>query len=323
MTERVCEQEISNMPTDEQLTLLSLCKTNAVNWNLLAREAQKPGGLKRLVSGELSERSPDIAHTEELLRDSLKDLDQLRRELQASIQPVLDNGARLTTVIDADYPPSLRTIFNLPPFLFIKGTWLDGDARSVAVVGTRRPSPQGVAIARELSRQLVERDVTVISGLAAGIDTAAHDETLSHHGRTVAVLGTGINRTYPIENQELVERILTRDGAIVSQFWPDQAPAKYTFPRRNVVTSGLSQGTVVVEASATSGAKMQARIAHEHGKRVFLVRRLVTEQAWARDYIAKRKAVEVSSVDDIIEMLHPAEVVRDRSLQVHQEALQL
>jgi DNA processing protein len=115
------------------------------------------------------------------------------------------------------------------------------------------------------------------------------------------VIGTGILRTYPAENAELAERILER-GAIVSQFWPEQAPTSYTFPRRNVVTSGMSQGTVVIEASSTSGAKMQARLALEHGKQVFLVRTLVTDQPWARRYL-ERGAIEVADVADIVERL--------------------
>jgi DNA processing protein len=173
-----------------------------------------------------------------------------------------------------------------------------------------------------VARELTERGVTVVSGLAAGIDTAAHRSSLEAGGRTIAVFGTGINRVYPKDNLELSERIVEH-GAVVSQFWPDQAPATYTFPRRNVVTSGLSQGTVVVEASATSGAKMQARLAHQHGKKVFLVKRLVTEQDWARRYIERKKAIEVSGVDDIMRLMRPASVVRERSAQVYQEALQL
>src|SRR5207344_2683526 len=120
--------------------------------------------------------------------------------------------------------------------------------------------------------------------------------------RTIAVLGTGITRCYPAENKDLAKQI-TRSGALVSQFWPTSPPSKYTFPRRNVVTSGISQGTVVIEASSTSGAKMQARLALEHGKKVFLVRSLVTNQQWAQTYVAKRGAIEVGDVDEVIRHL--------------------
>lgn len=310
------------MPTSEQSALLAICKLNIVDWHLVAREAQRPGGLDRLTEGRFTEASPEAHEAGLMLKRHLDDLDKATAEVIEGIQPALDSGAQLTTVLDGDYPASLRTIFNLPPFLFYRGEMLDQDAHAVAVVGTRQPSPEGLDLAREIARELTERGVTVVSGLAAGIDTAAHRSALEAGGRTVAVFGTGINRVYPKDNVELSERIIEH-GAIVSQFWPDQAPATYTFPRRNVVTSGLSQGTVVVEASATSGAKMQARLAHQHGKKVFLVKRLVTEQEWARRYVEKKKAIEVSSVDDIMRLMRPASVVRERSAQVYQEALQL
>jgi DNA processing protein len=145
--------------------------------------------------------------------------------------------------------------------------------------------------------------VTVISGLARGIDTAAHEAALAAGGRTIAVLGTGIESPiYPAENRELAERMLER-GALVSQFRPTAPPTKFSFPMRNVVMSGMSAGTVVVEASSTSGAKMQARLALEHGKPVFLLDSLVTRQAWARDYAERRGARVVRSVDDIVAAL--------------------
>ncbi len=140
---------------------------------------------------------------------------------------------------------------------------------SVAVVGTRTRLRDGPGAGGTAVRLLAGHHVTVISGLARGIDTAAHQAALHSGGRTIAVLGTGITRCYPPENRVLAEQI-TQAGALVSQFWPTRAPGRDTFPRRNVVTSGLSQGTVVIEASQTSGAKMQARLALEH-EEVFLV----------------------------------------------------
>ncbi len=167
-----------------------------------------------------------------------------------------------------------------------------------------------------MARELAGRRVTVISGLARGIDAAAHTATLDSGGQTIAVLGTGITQCYPPENRDLAEQI-TRAGAVVSQFWPTRSPGRDTFPRRNVV-SGLSQGTVVIEASSTSGAKMQARIALEHGKRVFLVKSLVTGQQWARDYVDKRGAVEVAGVEEVTRQLAPAERVRQKAGQERQ-----
>jgi DNA processing protein len=172
-----------------------------------------------------------------------------------------------------------------------------------------------------MARLLAEAGVTVISGLAAGIDTAAHEQMLVQGGRTIAVLGTGILRTYPKENLELAVRI-AQSGSLVSQFWPSQPPTRYTFPRRNVVTSGMGQGTVVIEATRTSGAKMQARLALEHGKQVFLVSRLVMNQSWARKYV-ERGAVEVHRVEDVVSRLRSLEQIDALTAGRRQLALEL
>ena len=309
------------MPSEEQLHLLALCKIPKIDWWAIAREAQRPGGLDRLLSGRISEESTKSADVATLLSQHLDRLDELVDSVKDAIGPALESGALLTTVLDDDYPANLRVIFDLPPFLTYRGDLRPDDAWSVAVVGTRTASPEGLDRTTRMSTLLVERQVTVLSGLARGVDTAAHIATLDAGGRTIAVLGSGLNKVYPPENTELAIRI-AETGAVVSQFWPDQAPTSYTFPWRNRVTSGLGQGTVVIEASKTSGAKMQARLALEHGKKVFLVSSLVAEHEWAQKYLG-RGAIEVSSVDDVIRHLRPAEVQRERSRQVHQEALAL
>jgi DNA processing protein len=176
-----------------------------------------------------------------------------------------------------------------------------------------------------MAQLLAERGVTVVSGLASGIDTAAHESVLTVSGaRTVAVMGTGILGRYPKENAQLADRIAT-SGALVAQFWPTSPPQRYNFPRRNVVTSGISQGTVVIEASATSGAKMQARLAIEHGKTVFLVESLVMQQKWARDYVARhgRRVAVVKTVDDVMTHLRSVEQVEHLTSQRRQLAFDL
>ncbi len=200
---------------------------------------------------------------------------------------------------DEDYPANLRMIHNRPPFLMGRGALVPDDERSVAVVGTRRPSDEGRAAAYELARQLAERRVTVVSGLAEGIDTAAHSGALAAGGRTIAVFGTGIGVVYPARNRALADAI-ARSGACVSQFWPSMHGARWTFPVRNLVTSGLSLGTVVVEAGETSGARLQAEAALRHGKRVFLLEPLVRAQQWAREIAARPEVLAVDSVDQIV-----------------------
>jgi DNA processing protein len=298
--------------------LLALCRLNLVDWSLIAREASRPYGLKSLLSGTITERRASGENRRGLRRSI--ELGLPMGEIKEHLREWLDAGLRLTTVLDDDYPLNLRTISNLPPFLLYRGTLRADDAFSVAVVGTREATPDGLERAARMARRLAVRGVTVLSGLARGIDTAAHEATLQAGGRTIAVLGSGLLNVYPPENEELAERIAA-SGAVVSQFWPDAPPAKYNFPRRNIVTSGLGQGTVVIEASATSGAKMQARLALEHGKQVFIIRSLVDSHAWAKAYV-KRGAIAVQSADDVIGRLRSVEALRNANVQQRTLALQ-
>jgi DNA processing protein len=210
---------------------------------------------------------------------------------------------RLVTVLDEGYPLNLQEVFNRPPFLFLRGDLQPQDSRAVAVVGTRQASEEGRAQARALASGLAEQGVTVLSGLARGIDTAAHEGALAAGGRTVAVLGAGIRQPiYPAENRGLARRILAQ-GALVSQFWPDAPPTQATFPLRNITMSGLALGTVVVEAHGQSGASLQARRCLEHGKRLFLVRSLVLREDWARRYAEHPGVLVVDSAVDVIDVL--------------------
>ena len=306
---------------NEVVELLSLCRVRGVSWSLLAREAQRPEGLASLLSCRTSEQSSDATEALALLKSERSEHPRHRQWVASMLAKLDPEIVKVTTVLDDDYPANLRLIYNLPPFLIYRGTLRDDDVRSVAVVGTRQASLEGLKRAARLTDQLTEAGVTVLSGLARGIDTAAHRATLLAGGRTIAVMGTGINTVYPRENRDLAEQIAAT-GALVSQFWPDSPPRTDTFPRRNIVMSGMSQGTVVVEASATSGAKMQARYALEHGKRVFLLSSLVEDRPWARRYL-ERGAVEVRDVDDIVRMLQSPEAVQARSAQRRQLSLAL
>src|SRR5262249_35526727 len=150
-------------------------------------------------------------------------------------------GAHLVTVLDEDYPANLRLVPNLPPFLFYLGQLERRDARSVAVVGARSASRGGLRRAAKVAHGLGQHDGAVFSGLAKGVDTAAHIAALDEGGRTVAVMGTGIAVPfYPAVNRPLAQRILAEGGALLSQFWPSSPAARWTFPQRNVVTSGAT-----------------------------------------------------------------------------------
>ena len=312
--------------TERQRRLLALCAIRVdgagVDWSLIARQAQFEEGLDALWAGRLFETSAAARRSLPVLRQGVRAPEPLAARVATEILAAGRAGAELVTVLDEHYPANLRLIPNLPPFLFYRGTLAEADACSVAVVGTRNASGAGLARAGQVAGRLAEREVTVISGLARGIDTAAHRAALASGGRTIAVLGTGITRCYPPENHELAEQI-AQAGAVVSQFWPTRTPGRDTFPRRNVVTSGLGQGTVVIEASHTSGAKMQARLALEHGKTVFLADTLVTDQAWARDYVDRHGAITVHDADEVLPHLATADRVRRKARQHQQLSLTL
>lgn len=206
------------------------------------------------------------------------------------IQEWRRRGFELVTVLDPTYPENLRGVHDRPPLIFRTGRRRASDERSVAIVGSRQASAEGVTRAQEIAEYLVREGFSVVSGLALGIDTAAHLAALGARGRTIAVIGTGLTRCYPPQNAALQRRI-SAEGVVISQFWPDDLPDRDHFPQRNAVMSGLARGTVVVEASARSGARIQARLALGHGRPVFLTQALV-QQKWACE-LAQRPGVHV------------------------------
>ena len=218
---------------------------------------------------------------------------------RVDVRQWLARGIRLVTVLDEGYPANLRQVHDRPPLLFIAGALEQADDRSIAIIGARRASAEGLRLAASFAGNFVRNDFTVVSGLAAGIDRAAHEAALAHGGRTVAVIGTGLlHQSYPPENAELQRQIAAR-CAVVSQFWPDSPPTPKTFPMRNAVMSGLSRGSVVTEASERSGARVQARLALAHGRPVFLLERLL-RQEWARELARREDVHVVTCAQDVI-----------------------
>jgi DNA processing protein len=284
----------------EQAAVLALVAQARAEWYLVSQLLEVTGSARRVIERDWTGFEPPkllAAVTDEPVSD--EDIDRYQR----LIGELESEGVSLVTVLDDAYPTNLRMIYNRPPFLFVRGALRPEDDRAIAVVGTRGASDDGLALARGLARELATSGVTVLSGLALGIDGAAHQAALETGGRTVAVVGTGIRRTYPRQHAALAEQIVDAGGAIVSQFWPDAPPTRWSFPMRNITMSGMAVGTVVVEASKTSGAKNQAREALEHGKRLFLMESLVMQEPWARDYAQRPGAQVVDSVGDVIEAL--------------------
>ncbi|WP_344067804.1 DNA-processing protein DprA [Nostocoides vanveenii] len=201
-------------------------------------------------------------------------------------------GWRMVGILDDIYPARLREIHQAPPFLFASGDLRAHDP-AIAVVGSRNASARGLDIAASIATTLVSEGVTVLSGLAAGIDAAAHTAALAAGGRTVAIIGTGISRQYPAANRELQYEIESR-GLVLSQFWPEAPPQKHSFIMRNAVMSGYGRATIVVEAGEQSGARAQARLAVEHGRPVILTEQVVNANDWARKLV-KRPGVHVAT----------------------------
>lgn len=178
-------------------------------------------------------------------------------------------GARAVTIRDGEYPTNLRQIYDPPPVLFVKGELHEEDRFAVGIVGTRKPSEYGRSMAMKISRDLAARGLTVVSGGARGIDTTVHTAAVAS-GRTIAILGSGLDVPYPYENRGLFKRI-TDSGAIMSEYVPGTRPDGYRFPARNRLISGMSLGVLIVESKVTGGAMITARMAEEQNRDVWAI----------------------------------------------------
>jgi DNA processing protein len=213
-------------------------------------------------------------------------------------------GAAILTYRDEAYPERLRQIYDPPALL-----WMRGDASLlsraiIAVVGTRHPTPYGTGMAEKLSRDLALRGITILSGMARGVDTAAHKGAIAAGRPTVAVWGTGVDVVYPKENKSLAEQIVAGGGAILSELPLGTFPAPQNFPRRNRILSGMSVGVLVIEAAENSGTRVTARCALEQNRDVFAVPGNVTNKnAWGPNLLIKQGAKLTSSWEDVWEDL--------------------
>lgn len=215
---------------------------------------------------------------------------------------------RKITIDDLEYPENLRNIYKPPQVLYVNGTLSEPDAIAVAIVGSRRASPYGIEMAEKFGFDLASRGITVISGMAIGVDSAAHRGALKAKGRTIAVMGSGHGRIYPPQNKNLYEEI-AKSGAVVTEYEDDTEPLAYNFPQRNRIISGLSLGLVVVEAARNSGALITANFAAEQGRTVFAVPGKASSHTSAgTNELIKDGAALVQSADDVVEELAIKEV---------------
>lgn len=276
--------------TLEDAALIELVRRGRRSWQLYAELVEEAGSALAVLERE--------GIQEALFGPTL---DASIEAAESDIRGWRQQGMELLTVLDRRYPENLRAVHDRPPFLFMAGQLQPGDARSVAVIGSRRASGAGIEAAQSIGAQLADAGYTVVSGLAAGIDTAVHRAALAGGHRTVAVVGTGLCHCYPPENAPL-QRQIAAQCAVVSQFWPQAPPSRRSFPMRNAVMSGIALGTVIVEASETSGARIQARLALSQGRPVLLWRPLLSQQ-WARELASRPGIHVVASPDHITETI--------------------
>lgn len=238
-------------------------------------------------------------------RDSV-DLDKVWEKIEKQ-------GIKILTWQDEAYPQRLKEIDQPPPVLYIRGDYLPDDLFAVAIVGTRRVTPYGRQITEELSSFLAANGLTVISGLARGVDAIAHQATLKAGGRTIGVLGSGVDKIYPPEHRGLAEQMMDQ-GAIISDYAPGTPPEASNFPPRNRIISGLSLAVVVIEAGETSGALITAEFAAEQGREVFAVPgSILAPQSKGTNRLIQKGALPLLSVNDLMQALDITRVGKQKA----------
>jgi len=315
---------------EELLALSFLPGLGPVRIRNLVSRFPTPAALRQAGRGELARCD---GFTERLASDTLSFLagrawTDAHRRAERQLSSLRTVGGSIVSYWDAAYPDPLRTIYDPPPFLFLRGEWTRSDAASIAIVGTRTPSDYGVRAAERFAEGCARLGIAIISGLARGIDTAAHRAALRAGGRTIAVIGSGIDVCYPPENQNLLEQI-ARQGAVLSEYAMGTRPIASNFPRRNRIISGLSLGTLVVETALVGGAMITARMALEQNREVFAVPTTIdgTRAQGCNTLIREGRAKLVETLTDVLEELaarmcplveiplpsRPARPVRDRT----------
>jgi DNA processing protein len=230
---------------------------------------------------------------------------QLWDRVDTYLKVIEKRGIRVAGCDDPAYPEVLKEIDGAPVVLYMKGCYLPEDRFGIAVVGSRKHSPYGEVVARKLPAELASAGFTIVSGMARGVDTLAHVSALACGGRTIAVLGSGLDISYPAENSRLMEKI-PESGCVISEFPPGTPPNKENFPRRNRLISGLSLGVLVIEATVESGSLITAEYAIEQNREVFAVPGNITSSnSEGTNRLIRQGAKMVLASDDIIEELAP------------------
>ncbi len=287
--------------TEDRLAWLALALTPQLGPRRILRAVERCGSTARILSSSLTEL--------ELLQLPLESVrfifdGHARRAADQQIDSLAETGAAFLTYTDDAYPERLREIFDPPVLLWIRGNSQLLLQPSIAVVGTRHPTPYGTGMAEMLSRDLAARGIVILSGMARGVDTAAHKGALAAKRPTIAIWGTGVDVVYPKENKSLAEQIIAGSGAIISEYPLGTFPAPQNFPKRNRILSGMSIGVLVIEAAEYSGTRVTARCAIEQNREVFAVPgNVTTKNAWGPNTLIKQGAKLTATWEDVWEEL--------------------
>ncbi len=250
---------------------------------LLSIDGIGPGKIKNLLQKFRSTQKILAASEEELIKterinkllaqrilNAAKDKDKIEEDTKIELDRIEELNIKITSIWDQDYPELLKNIYDPPLLLYYKGTISKSDKYSIAIVGTRNPTEYGKLQTQKITSELVSQNITIVSGLARGIHSAAHSAALKSNGRTIAVIGSGLNVFYPPENKKLFENI-TDNGVVFSEYKLDTQPDAGNFPQRNRIISGLSLGTIVIESGVPGGALQTAQFALDQNREVFAI----------------------------------------------------
>ncbi|HEV2687213.1 MAG TPA: DNA-processing protein DprA [Bryobacteraceae bacterium] len=295
----------ANPTTQEAICWLALSLTQGLGPTRIKKLVDHFGRPDRVLQASLTELEATgmLAVSAQSIATG-KSLDLAQQECAKASEA----GARIVALSDPEYPARLKEIYDPPVVLYVRGKVELLAKPGIAMVGTRHPTPYGSGMAERLSIDLAARGLVIISGMARGVDTAAHRGAISAKGKTIAVFGTGIDVMYPKENTRLAEQILALDGALVSEFPVGTFAAPQNFPIRNRIISGMSVGVLVVEAAEYSGTRITSRCALEQNRDVYAVPGNVTNKnAWGPNTLIKQGATLVATWEDVWEEL-PGEI---------------
>ena len=307
MTTAPASELSSSAPNEERIAWLALALTPGLGPRRILRAVESTGAAATILEMRLTELE-GLQFPVESVRFIAEGRSRAAADQQ--LEDLAKTGGCFLTYTDPDYPERLREIFDPPALLWLRGNPKLLAEPSIAVVGTRHPTPYGSGMAEMLSRDLAHRGLLILSGMARGIDTCAHKGALAANRPTIAIWGTGIDVIYPKENKLLAEQIVAGGGAIVSELRLGTFPAPQNFPMRNRILSGMSVGVLVIEAAEYSGTRVTARCALEQDRDVYAVPgNVTTKNAWGPNTLIKQGAKLTATWEDVWEDL-PSQVRR-------------